>query len=552
MKKIILYFGLILLVFSCIKKEIELTNLQTESFDPSFAIPIGSLKLELGTVQDELTNSFLQINPTTGGMEFVVLDQTLIDYAVSDIFTIPNQSFNTQVGIPSSAVVGFNLAPMGTTADFKDSITSSFAFSNGELMDSLILEIGRLNLAVSSTFPHNAVITLTIPALKNNGVSFTKTYNLNYGSTIPVTASSVESLDGFTMDLTNGGVSNNTLEFKYSVTMTKSSAVAITGSEAISLTMGIEIDELELARGYFGNTAVNVSDSIEIGVFDASFSGDLSFASPRLEMSTYNMTGIPLGVNFNSFTMPNNTINKVLTGPGLTGHPVVPAAVNIGDTTETFHQIDNSNTSPQLYLFLQEKPNLIKYSAGLQLNPGGVTQNFIGKDSRVWANARFVLPLDARVKGFVLEDTTNTSLEEIIGIGASDANSIKKILIRIIADNALPIETKLQAYFTDSNNVLIDSLFDAGSQDLLRGATVNFSLPANHPDYGKVTSASRSIVDISVTGKKYTKLIEHKASKIVYKATTNTAGAMNHVKFTPDNYVKLKISAKVDINVVIN
>jgi hypothetical protein len=299
---------------------------------------------------------------------------------------------------------------------------------------------------------------------------------------------------------------------------------------------------------------INVSDSLEIDVFKTSFGGDISFAKPRLEMTTYNMTGIPLGINFTSITMPSNTVNKVLTGSGLTGHPLVPKVAVIGDTTNTFHTIENSNTSPQLYLFLEEKPDLIKYSASLQLNPSGVTQNFIVKNSRIWAASKFIIPLDAYANGFELKETKNTSLEDIFGIGAADADNVKNILIRIIADNALPIETKLQAYFTDSNDLILDSLFKTGSQDLLPAANINFSVPTNHPDYGKVESPSRNIVDISISGAKYKKLIDNNASKILYKATINTAGASGskHVKFLPSDYVNLKISAKVDFSIVIN
>jgi len=552
MKKLFLIIGIAFLANSCVKKEIELTTLETEAFDPSFAIPFGNIKLELGRVEKELSNPFLQINPTTNIMEFIVSDQEVMNYGMDELFTVANPTFTNSVGMPAGTVTSFNALALGATTNVNSNSTSTITAVNGEMIDSVILRKGKLNVGISSTFTHNASIILTIPSFKKNGISLSKTYTINYVSSTPVTLNLVESLDGYDIDLTDGGSTNNTVRFGYNITFTKGVGTA-TGSDQINFTLGLDMDTVERVKGYFGNPSLNVKGSNYFTVFQASFSGGISFADPRLEIKTHNMTGIPIDFSFDSINMPNNATNKYMRGSYISNNLAITKATNIGDTTHSDYVINNSNSSPQVKLFMEEKPDVIDYSVDLQINPAGVTPNFLTRESRIWANAKVILPLDAHVTGFTLNDTNNTKIKDLIGIGAADADNVKNILLRIIADNSLPIETKLQAYFTDSNNVIIDSLFDAGSEDLLPAATINFSVPTSHIDYGKVTSPTRNIIDISISNTKYKKLVDNHQSKIIYKATTGTVGAgtSKYVKFTPDNYVNLKIGAKIDLNVVI-
>ena len=171
--------------------------------------------------------------------------------------------------------------------------------------------------------------------------------------------------------------------------------------------------------------------------------------------------------------------------------------------------------------------------------------------SRLWGTTRFVVPLDGRADGFSLTDTNSTELKEAIGIDSSGSENLKKITLRILVTNGLPISSTIQAYFLDDNNLLLDSLFSGGSQSVIGAGTVNFSVPTSDINYGRVTSPGKRTVDIEMTKEKYLRLIGNNQTKMVYKVKFNTIGSstMKNVKFFPQDYVSLKMSAKVDLTI---
>ncbi|MEN8927528.1 MAG: hypothetical protein ABF242_10445 [Flavobacteriales bacterium] len=550
MKQTFLSLFSILLLAGCVKEELNLSNINSDTFNPSFALPVASARLQVGRI-NESGNRFLEVNPTTGILEFSYLSEAF-RVGFSDIYQVNSQAFNTSVGMPSGTVSTFNASALGTSATFSASNTAAITVPGPELLDSIIVQNGNLNIALSSGFAHTTSVTLTIPSLVRNGIPFSAVIPLTYSGTVPVSATLSASIDGYTVDLTDAGTATNTVRFNYSVAITRG-ATPVTGTESIDFNFSLGLNRVDRAFGYFGNTVKTDNDTVEFDLFGNLFGGTLSFANPRMEFTIINTTGVDIDADFTSVSAPENTIIQNIAGPGLTAIPTIVAAASIGDSTITSHLIDNSNTSPSISQLMNEKPSKFAFATRFQFNPSGFTQNFITQNSKIEAQSKLVIPLDLYGSDFALSDTNNSDIEDVFGISEQDAENIDKITLRLNVTNRLPIEAGLQVYFADNLNGIIDSLFDAGTQMILNGATVNFSVPVTDPNYGKAISAENNTLDIIMTQAKYVKLIQAGSEKIIFKASINTVDAalMKYVKIFPEDYIDIKVSAKLDLNVVI-
>ena len=130
-------------------------------------------------------------------------------------------------------------------------------------------------------------------------------------------------------------------------------------------------------------------------------------------------------------------------------------------------------------------------------------------------------------------------------------NTIAKILF--VFTIMLTIFPKFIRAEDDNNNVL-DSLFVAGSQEILEAGTVNFSVPTSDVNYGRVTSPGKKTVDVILTKEQYKGLLANNQAKILYSAKFNTIenAALKNVKFFPQDYIDIKVSAKVDLTLSLN
>lgn len=546
MKNFLILIASLLIISSCMKDEVELQKINSDSFDPSLAIPLGNVTLQLDRINNT-SNRFLEINPTTGAFEFVYQSEA-VNLNFGDLINIPNQSVSSSTSMNSSEVAAFNLVPLGATYGYSNSNVMAFTVPSSEQLDSVIIKTGSLDINVSSTYAHDVSIVLTIPSLLKNGIVFDTTILLNYISSTPVTSVINLPLDGYTLNLTDSGTTVNTIRFNYNTTLTKGAASATT-SESITLNSGFTLSQIESVHGYFGNRTITESDTVDYDLFKNSFGGTVSLADPRIEFQFINSSGVSFNANFTSISAPENTIIQNIGGPGLTGIPTIAAANFVGDSTITNHTIDNNNTTPTLTDLLNELPTKLAFSAAVQLNPGGITKNFISEDSKLRASTKFTLPLYGRADGFSLTDTNFTVLEDAIGIDSSSAENLKKVTLRLIVTNGLPISASIQAYFLDSNNTVLDSLFSEGIQSIFGAGTVNFSVPTTDINYGKVLTPAIRSVDIVMTKEQYQSLVSNNQSKMAYKIKFNTieSSAMRNVKFFPQDYVDLKLSAKVDL-----
>lgn len=554
-KKLLVFSTAFVFLQSCVKKEVDLQNIHNESLNPSFAIPIGQSTFNLGRLENHFADDHFVYNPTTGILEYVY-PKELFRLGLADLLKLPTLAANASFGMPLATQTAFTTGGAGTSVNFSGQTTTVFPMVNGELMDSIIIKQGTLDIALTSDYMHNGSVDVIIPSLTLNGAAFNQTIVFNYSGPVPVIVNTNGiDISGYTLDMTDGGITDNTARFAFNAIVTNSGN-PLSGTETLALGMNFTIDTIQQANGYFGSF-VNIlsQDTVFVDFFNK-MNGSMHVEDPRIELLIYNTAGIDVHTDFTGIFAPDNSVTVNLGGPGLTSIPTVVGAATIADTGITTHVVDNNNTNPTLSAVVDEGPGEIIYSTTSTTNPAGIVQNFLTYKSEVWCDSRLVLPLYGWGDNFEFEDTTNTDIDGALDMDSTDIDNLEKLTLRIIVDNGLPVETRVQVYFADTNDGIIDSLFDnvnAGA-DIIRKANVNFSLPLMDPNYGKVTSAVRKITDIVIDKTRFNNLANRGAEKLIYKAyaLTNEAPTGKNVKFYPEYELTIKISAKVDFDITIN
>lgn len=539
-----------LLFTGCVKKEIELQKLESEVIDPSFAFPIGGATFNLGRIESHFADDFFIYNQTTGLLEYIYPKQ-LFNLKVADMIQFPNPSASANFGMPVGAQSTLVGGGAGTTVNFYHQSTTTFNAPNGELIDSITVKQGSLDINLSSDFMHSGSVDVVIPSLTKNGGAFNKTINFTYSGTTPVVNTASFDIAGYKLDMTDGGTTNNTSRFAFNATITSSGA-GVSSSDEIRFTIDVVIDTLQSAFGYFGSyTNILSQDTLPIDFFENLYGGQVHVEEPRIEINVFNTAGIDVKTDFVGVIDPASGPTSILSGAGL-NLPTILGANNPGDTAVTPHLIDNTNTSPTLTDMVDAGPSEIIYSATSETNPGaGTPSSFVTCESRVWGDSRLVLPLNGWGNNFQFRDSTDADIEGVVDVDSADIENIEAFTLRLIVDNGLPIDAFVQAYFCDTNFVIIDSLFDvAGGQNIIKKATVNFSVPVGDPNYGRVTltGAKRKITDIVMDKTRFNNLVNNGAKKLIYVANGLTNDAPNRsVKFYPEYNLKMKLSAKVDL-----
>lgn len=520
--------------------------------DPSFALPLGNVSLNLGNLEQNLDANNFVYNHGTNLFEIVFNDR-IFELSANDMINIPSQTYNntfTLSGANQASLLGL---PIGSPITFTQSFTNTFTIGNGALLDSIIIQSGQLIVDLSSEFMHNSTVEINIPSLTLNGTPLQQSYPLNYTGSSPVTSNAIIDISGYTLDLTNNGTTTNSFNMNIPLQIINSGN-GLLGNEKLTSNLQLDISSFYAIWGYLGQqTNILNQDTSQITLFDDLAGGQIHFEDPQIRLSIGNTAGLDVQAQFSAVFAPNNSTTVNLGGSGLTTIPTITGATSPGDTAITTHTIDNNNTAPSLTNLLDEGPGEIVYSSTATTNPNGVSNNFVLGDAIVWCDAEVILPLFGWARNFTLIDTTDFNVANIFGIDSSSnltVEDVDKAQVRIIVDNGLPIDAGVQIYFADTNHVIIDSLF-SGIENIFEKGQVNFTLPLTDPNHGKVTQSTKKITDIELTQVLIKKLVNNNVKRLIYKARglTNDANSGQNVKIYPEYTVDIKASAKVDFKI---
>jgi hypothetical protein len=191
---------------------------------------------------------------------------------------------------------------------------------------------------------------------------------------------------------------------------------------------------------------------------------------------------------------------------------------------------------------LYKAPKTLSFRSKIITNPkkpNSLERNVIYDTSKVVSKIQLDLPIWFKSSGFGQSDTMDFTFFE-----KKDDQSVsaKSMLLRIHAENTMPISFNLQGYFINENKVILDSLKGTSTEII-----PSPDLDAN----GIIKATGKNFKDIQFDQDQISKLETTK--KIVLKVTLKVGKNSNdYGKFLTSSSLKLSISCQGQAKITTN
>lgn len=509
----------------CLEELDNIDKIGGSAFEPTLEFPLVNSNFTMGDfIVDGNSNARIV---EQDGVLTLFYDDTLTTPEASLFFFLPDQSS------PDITITGgeFTLPPGGTVT-FSKNLDFSFNTGGGEVLDSILIKAGSLQLFMQSTFQANVSATFAIPAIRNAaGVPFSQTVNF----TTPSTQNPVADLTGYVMDLTENGTTTNSLTFSISITVT-STGQPVTGSQDISCRFDLNDLQFSALFGDLGTRSFPVAaDSLLVDLFNnTSGSGSFELVTPSVELSLHNSFGLPILFDIESFSgHKTNTLPVFLSGNAVSAplNPYVigaPTYAQIGQSISSSIAINHTNSNlPSLLSFL---PEYLGYQFNMGLNPGHAsTKNFVLDTSRLTIGVHLMLPFHGAISGLNM-----TREFDFDGLGIDD---IEQSHVRVKTVNGSPLDVAIQVYFARNDGTVLDSLFT--NPNILKAAPVNSE--------GFAIGTEEFSTQVQLSQAKVDRI--NQAERLVIGARiASFGGGTIPVKFSPDNTFEVIIGVQTKMS----
>jgi hypothetical protein len=402
--------------------------------------------------------------------------------------------------------------------------TFAIATSQSEQLDSIVLKAGQLLVNIQSTLSANVNLTVTITSLRKGSVIFQKNFVFSGNTSL----NPAFDISGFSVDLTQGGTTTNTIAFSVLAVITDTGQ-PIGNTSSLDIDFQLSGPKFAALFGQLGTAVFQTpSKAMNTDLFDNVKSGTISLRDPSVAISVDNSFGFPVSLNIQQMkavksdgsTIPlSGSAVSPPSNPYLIATPTTP-----GRSATTFFSLTSSNSN--IAQIVSSLPRDLVYQFSGQLNPGNAPKIFVLDSSLLRVRVDFQLPLDGQLSGLTLSKSYNFN-----GIGI---DNLQKSVITVKTSNEFPLDVYLQVYFVNSTGTAIDSLF-ADNKVLIKAAPVDSN--------GISTSPSEVVKGVTFDKNKIDKI--NTASFLVVGASINT---------TNNGTVPVKISAvnKLKVNVGVN
>ncbi|HAF29812.1 MAG TPA: hypothetical protein DCG75_12270 [Bacteroidales bacterium] len=509
-----------------------------------FLAPVAYGSLNLQDIISEFDSSSF-ISTDADGLLLITYEDSLFSYIADDLLNIPSQDF-IEFFIESDFTIlpGFPGWNTGDTLTILRSQKFPFTFSQGEKLDSMILDQGNMVFNVTSEFQHTGNIVITCPNIRLDNVPFERTIliddasgGFSFNSSFP--------LDGYTIYLNDSiGTDTMFLPVNFKVELI-SSGDAITAGEEIAVTATIENMNFDAIFGYIGDyELLTQTGEVDLGFFENTLDGYIYFENPQINFNIKNSYGVPAAVTISRFVGFKNDIDSIQmifdSSIDTFGYAYPSLADYIANDIYKDTTISINGTNSNVSDFLSFLPSKLEYSLGAKSNPEGPTgsYNFVSDDSKIDVGFEFILPLWFKADNFALEDTIDLDLMDI----DQDANFIEKVNILLEVSNGLPLEIDFQVYFLDSLYNPVDSLFDDASRPIIRSGITD-------PLTGEVIAPgiNKSFVEYTKDDIANLNTVRYGIIRAGLKTPSDASGDQFSVKFFTDYSVDFNLSVGVDV-----
>lgn len=540
--------ALILVSLSCSRfDDFKLDNLDTEvEFEPSIVLPLAYGSFNLQDLLEAFDSTGI-VSQTGDSLLFIYYLDTAYSVTAEEIVDIPNKA-STETYIESDVnTPAWALLPDGDEMTFSKIEIMDFEIQEGDQIDIVLLKDGQMNIVVNSSFMHSGTLLMTSPNIFDpNGDSLMLEFVISEADGT-FHSDSDYPLEGYSLEIDeDAGMAF--IRVNYLLTLKKEPGNGISIDDEAGIEINFDGMEFSHVYGFVSEREVlNVNQTLNLDFFDiASLLQDITLKEPEFNLHVYNSYGIPMLITLEEITgrstssgteleleFVHDSMKKFKVG--------APNIDDLGQTDTSFYSINTSNSN--LSELLQISPNKMDFHiiANTGLTPLSGDQNFVLDTSTMDIVAEVVLPMWLQTGGYALQDSIDFNLDSIIG--EDFANMLEYLKLSFVMKNELPLEVRLQGYFLDSTETVIDSLFLNGDLPLLEAAQVD--------DNGEIIYdlISEILLEIEFTEEKLSVLPD--ARYLWFKADASTTDhGTKFVKFYSfyELHYQLSIDAEFRIN----
>ncbi len=291
--------------------------------------------------------------------------------------------------------------------------------------------------------------------------------------------------------------------------------------------------EASYVEGYLGTDLYELPrDTIEIEFFENWTRGDVYFSEPTILIGVENSFGFPVRSQTNLLsilTVDGNTLE--LESPFIDNgiNFDYPTLDEVGQVKTTDFYFDDENSN--IATIIGEGPVSVDYDFDAVPNPDQDTaiRGFLTDSSFFKVQVEVNLPVHGTAIGFEARDT--------FSIDFSEYENVDYIEFKLIADNGIPVDVGLQAYFADNGGNILDSLF-VPADLIMEAAPVDGA--------GLVTDRTEKISYSTFDTERFERI--KSAKNIFINASFSTVNnGTEEVKIFSDQDVEFRMGMKVGI-----
>ncbi len=516
---------------SCDLKYFESTEFGDIIFDPSLAIPVGTITYTVAELFEELNDGGAVIAPNGEDVVTLTYTETLQSQSASGFLTVLDQSFG------SSLVSGTDLAnpPITTQIEVSELYEFDLTQTADEAYDSILFNAGSFDFNASSDIGADVNFTATFISLENASGPIVINGSLPSGGANFVQSESLVNGKGlFHLD-DQGNPASSKFLVRIAYDITVETTDIITANQRVSFSIGINNTSFQTVYGSVGNQSLTVGQQdIDLDFFSTFDSGDITFADPTVRFIFDNSFGFPLGIDFQQITAVSGAgTNIPLSGTVVDNLQVVnaPDVNQQGQAVRTEIEITSGNSN--IADLLSSKPTRFLVDVGAESNPATApaSYNFIDDSNLLDVSVEIEIPLELNINGLIAEEVVNFT-------NGGDLEEAKRLLFRVIAENELPLGGLVELQFRDVNGNVI---YTVDERPAFSAASVGTD--------GRTNEVAMSTVDILIPDEGI-RIIENATSiNVVATITTTDAQSATAVKFFDDYELRFKLAVQADVEV---
>ncbi len=525
----LLFAGLLIsLTFtSCLKDKFDVNEMGTNQWDPDMAIPVVNTSLTMLNITQEMEKTTFGIDDDN--LVSIIYTEEIFTHFAEDLITFPDQVLDTTIIWDYPIGV-----PVGDSATQNYIYTKEIKTFSGEVVDTVYFKQGTISYRIETDVNHDGKMIITIPGMVKNGKPFKATLIYDYTGSLPQVITATYDISGYRAVFSHSG-KKNYLNSQVKVVGYGDNNPIYSPYE-YQLESRFENINFSKIYGYFSQYQFDLNeDSLEVTVYDNKDYGQFQFEDPCLNLRFYNSFGMPIEgqiKELKTYRAPQEVEITKLSGAPLDNIAIdYPLLSQIGDVVITEKIFDKNNSTIKDALDID--PQWIIFNVDGRSNPSGNTYNFALDTSRLTLETEMEFPLHGTSAGLVLRDTIAYDLSDDL----DKDGDLKTAEMQVYMKNGLPVEAQLQIYFTDSNYVVLDSLFMGGPESVMLAAD-----PGPAPGY-RVKNPTEKRSYIKLDRAKIDNIID--ARKALVKIISYTSGyGMNTVKIYSDYQIDVKIGVR--------